>query len=177
MFIHQQGMFWLGPSCSPKSSGTWSKDVTVFQQVFAVLPIMLVGQCCRLLGVLVATYSTINFRVCDDGGSKLDCKCKRLGWKCRNDEIEARFSAWSCCFLWEKSWVWRYDFAPVASDKGNGTSTYFRYSNIFQHPTSRCSESRGPTTNRPGAPMRSSAFSPPFRGVWKTFSVLPKMLY
>ncbi|CAL1172024.1 unnamed protein product [Cladocopium goreaui] len=51
-------------------------DVTVFQQVFAVLPIMLVGQCCRLLGVLVATYSTINFRVCDDGGSKLDCKCK-----------------------------------------------------------------------------------------------------
>lgn len=51
-------------------------DVTVFQQVFAVLPIMLVGQCCRLLGVLIATYSTINFRVCDDGGSKLDCKCK-----------------------------------------------------------------------------------------------------
>jgi len=49
-------------------------DVSVFQQIFAVLPIMIVGKTCRMLGVVAATYSTINFRVCESGTDRCNCK-------------------------------------------------------------------------------------------------------
>jgi len=61
-------------------------DVSVFQQIFAVLPIMIVGKTCRMLGVVAATYSTINFRVCESGTDR--CKCKEVNletWK--NDAL------------------------------------------------------------------------------------------
>lgn len=75
----------------------FAEDVTVFEQVFSVLPIMVLGKCCRLLGVLIATYSTINFRVCEDGGK---CRCKTLSRRGRVIGAEsAKFGA-SRLFCW-----------------------------------------------------------------------------
>lgn len=79
----QQWRCWLCFNEAQSSQLTTSnrfatEDVSVFQQIFAVLPIMIVGKTCRMLGVVAATYSTINFRVCESGTDR--CNCKRLAW-------------------------------------------------------------------------------------------------
>lgn len=55
------------------------QDLGVFQQIFFVLPIMVVGKLCRLLGVVLATYGTIHRRTC--GPEVHQCECVRLGWQ------------------------------------------------------------------------------------------------
>ncbi|CAK9056830.1 Uncharacterized protein SCF082_LOCUS30576 [Durusdinium trenchii] len=51
-------------------------DLGVFQQIFFVLPIMVVGKLCRLLGVVLATYGTIHRRTC--GPEVHQCECVQV---------------------------------------------------------------------------------------------------